>query len=716
MIVSSLFGHKKGRVANRRLFRLIRNVIGCALFVLPTALAGAQTETKTAPPDSLWAVELPVMVVTATRSEISLRDVPVPTKVVLADQIKKRGVLRLSDLLAEEPGLIQVHFLGSGIQIQGFDSDYTLVLIDGQPIIGRNGGTLDLDRFAVSNIESVEIVQGPSSSLYGSEALAGVINLRTKEALHPLAIQSGYRLQTHGTKNFNTSVESKLKNSNFHFNYDRYSSDGYDLAPETIGLTGPGFVIQSLSSRLATQFFQNLKATVSARFAHEKQHNVLGLDQSGVTTSFEENFKQVDYSVSPELVWKPSNSHRFIFRGYTSGFDTNSKLSDQSGDTDTVFEQAYHKIEAQHDLIYSSGLLVNSGLGKVSESVKADRISGASRSNSTVFAFSQQQWFLSPKFHLITSARLDIHTDYGSKWTPKVAAMYKPESSFRLRASIGSGFKAPSFQQLYMDFTNAVAGYSVIGAADAAIVLNQMVSQGQIQTVLSDPAAFSEIRPESSWAFNVSSDFDVLRHFHIHLALFRNNVRDLIETLPVALKQNGQNVFSYVNLNRIYTQGIVSEIKVRPLPELELTLGYQFLDARDRSVLDEIAKGNVFGRKDGRDYRLQRSDYGGLFNRSKHSGSLHLDWNTPNRKSNIQLRGVFRSRYGVGDLNGNLILDSDAEYVPGFSTWNVTANHSPGTRLTLQAGINNLFDYTNPGLVPSLSGRQFFVGLHFSTH
>ncbi len=73
---------------------------------------------------------------------------------------KKRGVLRLSDLLAEEPGMLQVHYFGSGIQLQGFDAEYTLILIDGQPVIGRNGGTLDLDRFAVSDIESVEIVQG----------------------------------------------------------------------------------------------------------------------------------------------------------------------------------------------------------------------------------------------------------------------------------------------------------------------------------------------------------------------------------------------------------------------------------------------------------------------------------------------------------------------------------------------------------------------------
>src|SRR3546814_8713767 len=90
-------------------------------------------------------------------------------------------MVRLDDVLVEQTGLTLVSAHGTGVQMQGFDPDYTLILLDGQPLIGRTTGTLELSRVAVGNIERIEIVKGPSSSLYGSEALAGVINIITRD-------------------------------------------------------------------------------------------------------------------------------------------------------------------------------------------------------------------------------------------------------------------------------------------------------------------------------------------------------------------------------------------------------------------------------------------------------------------------------------------------------------------------------------------------------
>ena len=89
------------------------------------------------------------------------------------------------DGYASNGGLITVDDFGGvkGIQMQGLDSQYTLILIDNQPIVGRSAGTLDLDRISVGNIQQIEIVRGASSSLYGNEALAGVINIITRKAL-----------------------------------------------------------------------------------------------------------------------------------------------------------------------------------------------------------------------------------------------------------------------------------------------------------------------------------------------------------------------------------------------------------------------------------------------------------------------------------------------------------------------------------------------------
>ena len=689
----------------------------CVLITFLVISPSFGQNNKSAPPsDSLWFIELPVMVVTATKSAIELRDVPIPTKVILGEQIRLRGGLRLSDLLSEETGFLQIHYFGSGIQLQGFDSEYTLILIDGQPVIGRNGGTLDLDRFSVSNIERVEIVQGPSSSLYGSEALAGVINLRTRSATKPLAGFASHRIQSNGTRNSNVAIESIIKGLGSRFNYDRYSSDGYDLSPDVIGLTGPSFVTHTSTARFDDTFGEKVTASLGARLAIQNQSNVIGFDQSGVELSFEERFRQKDWSLSPSFVWKFSPKHRFTFRGHLTSFDSHSELDDTTGHSVVQFNQGYQKAEVQHDLILPRGLIVNTGAGLIGEFVEADRISGGARTNQTTFAFSQQQWFPWNWLQIITSGRLDRHSDFGIHFSPKAAVMYKSAGSLRVRGSIGSGFKAPSFQQLYMDFTNAVAGYTVVGASDVAGALQNLESLGQIQAYLTDPDTFTDILPETSVAYNLSADFDLTSRIQVHISAFRNNVRDLIETLPVAAKPNGQQVFTYVNLSRIYTQGLSTEITAQPFRSIHISMGYQFLSAKDRRVLEDIDQGIVFGRQNGRDYRLSRSDYGGLFNRSKHSGTIQVAYTSPDKHTNIQIRGTIRSRYGYGDLNGNSILDAASEYVKGYLILNTSFTRDVTSRITLQAGVNNLMGYTSPQFVPSLSGRQLFAGLSIATN
>src|SRR5690606_16370102 len=125
------------------------------------------------------------------------------------DEIQARGSLRLSDLLAEQPGLAVVAGLGGeGLQVQGFDADYTLVLIDGEPVVGRTAGTLDLDRFAVTGVERVEIVRGPLSARYGADALAGVVNLITRRPGQRSAARASVQLESQGTSDVSLEAET----------------------------------------------------------------------------------------------------------------------------------------------------------------------------------------------------------------------------------------------------------------------------------------------------------------------------------------------------------------------------------------------------------------------------------------------------------------------------------------------------------------------------
>ena len=127
------------------------------------------------------------VVVTATRQEKRLGNVAIPVQLIQRKQIQQAGSMRLRDILQEQPGLQLVTGFGAGLQMQGLSPEHTLILLDGQPLIGRTSGVLDLSRVSLSGIKRIEIIKGPSSSLYGSEAMAGVINLITDNGIKPQA-------------------------------------------------------------------------------------------------------------------------------------------------------------------------------------------------------------------------------------------------------------------------------------------------------------------------------------------------------------------------------------------------------------------------------------------------------------------------------------------------------------------------------------------------
>jgi outer membrane receptor for ferrienterochelin and colicins len=709
-----MISHQVSIVPSRTVRFLLLGLI-FQFFVIALHPVSAQTkQKKKAPPDSLWTLELPVMVVTATRTPRSLRDVPIPTRVVMADQIREQGALRVSDLLSEQTGLVLVDDFGSGIQIQGFDSAYSLVLIDGEPVIGRTAGTLDLDRLPVANIDRIEIVEGPSSSIYGSEALAGVINIITRRPTQSFSARSSLRLESHATTDLNTSVEASSARGGLRLAFDRLGTNGYDLSPDVIGLTSPGYQNYTLSTRASYELFDRLAFNLSGRYSNQDQRNTIGFDQAGTRLSFEEKAVRTDWSVSPSAEWKFSPAFRLKASGHFANYINNSNFQDASGPSRIHFEQTYRKGELLGTVVLGTKHLISAGGGFIQESVAADRVAGGLRKNYNVYGFFQHQFFPSKSWEVNLSARLDAHSDYDTRFSPKAALMWKASETTRVRASVGTGFKAPSFQQLYMDFTNPVAGYSVVGASDIATALDRFEQTDQIQFYLTDPASFSTILPENSISYNISAEADLSNRLYAEVHFFLNNVRDLIETLPVAAKPNGQNIFSYTNLNRIFTRGVNAEVRYSFTENLSGSVGYQFLDARDRNVLKQLDAGRLFTRKNGIDRRLTRSDYGGLFNRSRHSGVLRLTYREPESGLTIALRGIYRSRYGFGDLNGNLILDDEREYVRGYSTWNVTVSRPVSERFDAQFGIRNAFGITNPEFIPSLSGRLYFAGLSVS--
>jgi len=180
--------------------RTCLNILSLLLLAAPPFVARGQVAQPRA--DSIWTVELRGVVVTATRTPRSLENVPASVRLITRAHAAEQGSLRISDMLEEfaELRVIRNQF-GAGLQLRGLDPAYTLILVDGQPVTGRTGGTIDLDRLPTSFVERIEVVRGPSSSLYGSEALAGVINVITRRASGGASAQVDYQRETHGTSN-----------------------------------------------------------------------------------------------------------------------------------------------------------------------------------------------------------------------------------------------------------------------------------------------------------------------------------------------------------------------------------------------------------------------------------------------------------------------------------------------------------------------------------
>ena len=153
----------------------MRNYFILYLVLVLSLAAGAQTDT-------LFNKTMDEVVVTATRTERKLGNVAVPVTIISQQTIRQSGSLRLKDILQEQTGLYITNGFGAGVQMQGLNPDYTLILIEGEPLVGRTAGVLDLNRISAGSVKKIEIVKGPSSSLYGSEAMAGVINIITDKS------------------------------------------------------------------------------------------------------------------------------------------------------------------------------------------------------------------------------------------------------------------------------------------------------------------------------------------------------------------------------------------------------------------------------------------------------------------------------------------------------------------------------------------------------
>ncbi len=689
--------------------------------------------------DSLQNHSLEEVVVTATRNERTVGALPMPVTLIKKDLIKTMGSVRLNDILTEQTGLVvvpQVNGQGSGIQIQGFSPDYTLILIDGEPIIGRYTGSLELSRLTVGNIKQVEIVKGPSSSLYGSDALAGVINIITER---PKSNQGDLSLRygANNTLDLNSSGSLIHKNLGVYLFANRYSTDGYDLSPQNYGKTVSPFSNVTLGSRITYKLGIKTDLSIGGRYFDEKQEYSFDVLTNGNSVRTHGDGSVKDWNFSPTITHRLTSHLKTTGRFYTTRYSTNTQLRRTPDDSITYrdnFNQAFTRYELNGEYFFDEQNILTVGTGHIDELVSTSRYNDQlERKQQTDYAFFQHEWMPLRELTIIAGGRYDHNSIYGGQLSPKLSARFEINKRISFKGSFGFGFKSPDFRQLYLNFNNkAGGGYSVLGTEIVREKLAEFQAQGLIQMYLFDPSLLGKLQAESSVSINIGGRAAVIPKLILDLNFFRNTIDNLIEYQPVAINTSGQSIYSYRNIKHVLMQGLEMDFTYPFTDKLSISLGYQLLYAKDRDVIENIENGGDLSYYTNPEThisgKLKACDYFGLYNRSRHTGNFKMLYSDKKSGLSGSLRVIYRGKFGIGGIRGNIqgeivpssdtdnntILDSYDNFIPGYALVNFSLAKEINKILRFQIGVDNLFDYTQPIFIPNLPGRLVYLSASFS--
>ncbi|MFT4204697.1 MAG: TonB-dependent receptor [Chitinophagaceae bacterium] len=651
-----------------------------------------------------------------------------PVKVITRRMIELMGSRRLDEVLKEQTGMAIVNNIGGGsrsvgVQMQGFGSDYVMILIDGQPMLGRNSGSFDLSRISVANIERIEIIKGASSCLYGSEALGGAINIITK---HGAVRPQGLASVTYGTLNIkDITVEGETpyyhQRGSVSLSGNYYHTDGFNTNPYlTSGTTAPPYDNYSFQGRSRYQLAQNSIVGVSARY---------GLRRSLMSKDWGDDLVSNDYQNEKDLNLSATFDHRFadglrtMTRYYFTRYSTDESLrwtSSTANTSQSVFTQNMHRAEQQFDKKWNEQLAFTGGLGFTYEQIK-EQSSVGKRNQYTYFGYLQGDWNPTKDLNFVGGVRYDRTRYYGGKVNPSFGVQYQVLPELRFKAGIGTGFKAPDFKMRYQIFYNPAANYLVIGSDMLTQTLATMRENGEIsETRTYIVQQLSQgLKPERSTSFNVGYLWQPKSIFKMETSVFYHKIYNQIDAVLVATGTSIDQIFSYRNLPRAVNKGVETSISVDPFSNLDINIGYQYLIAKDLSVEDSIRAGHwpysipIYDAATGNSYTPKPSDYWGIENRSRHMLNLKVLYTYQPWDLTANVRVNYRGKYPFGDYNGNQFIDKYDIFVKSQTLVNITFEKKLlNQHLSLRLSVDNLLDFKSM-YIPGQPGRLILGGVTY---
>lgn len=652
-----------------------------------------------------------------------------PVKIIDRRQIELMGSRRLDEVLREQTGVAMVNDIASGsravgIQMQGFSSQYIMILVDGQPMVGRNNGNLDLSRISVTNVERIEIIKGATSCLYGSEALGGAINIITRHgAVEPqarAALFYGTRNLVDATLEGETPFQGQRGSVLLTGNY--YRNDGFNTDKRYLdGQTIPPTENFALQSRIRYQLNEVHTVGIQGRFNSRRSRNNQAFGTGTALNNNLDNLRDDDINITLNLNSNYSKGLRSMLRYYYTQFDTKIDMLRENSNTllsNNEFQERNHRIEQQFAYAFSNRLKFTSGLGG-NVSTMHDVSVNQTDPLWNGFAYTQADYIPSERINFVAGLRYDHAGTYGGQLSPSFGAQYHPTDKITFKAGFGRGFIAPDFRKRYQIFYNALQGYTVMGA--------EVVKQGLQE--LQDAGEISEIRefilnnlpdrlaPESSTSINAGMAYHPWSNLKLEGSWFYHSQENFINTLQIATKINQEQIYTYENIARAYNTGFELSLSYAPIPTLDFNMGYQYLITKNKGIIDGIAAGqypynSIRDAQTGFDRASLTSDYIGLWNRSRHMVNANITYRMP-WKLTATARANFRSRYGFDDANSNGFYDDyDIHVAAHVIVYASLEKRFRNKHLTMMVTAENLFDYVDR-LIPGQMGRLLSVGLTY---
>jgi outer membrane receptor for ferrienterochelin and colicins len=656
------------------------------------SLLGYQPEIRTlkiAGSDTLRAdfrlqeqsIPLNEIVVTATRTLRFLKDVPVTTELVTRNDIQRRAASSVGDALSSEIGLdVSDGFEGRGAMMQGVDPNKVLILVDGNRVIGRVNGSIDLDQISVGNVKQIEVVKGSVSTLYGSEAIGGVINVITQPPTEPFKVifdLNGGGWAPDGGKpglrshNWSPAVSVSARTGKLGINADaRYTRIGLiDIDPSTNHTDGVDATDRLNNNlRLDYHFSEPISLIATGQLMSESKAWVEDNGLVSALVSYDDKETNTRYNGSLELLCTPATSERYSAKLYYTANDHEwdkwtqrkwgtPRITDFSSSKEnyTEFSGLLTRPLPSNQLItfgsdvYWWDISANASLGGIT--------SPYSKLLTAWDALLQDEWQFGPKWTLVPGMRYEYHQVYGSHWSPRVSAMYEPLDNLRIRASAGMGYRAPSAKELYFVFNHSSAGYVVYGNPN--------------------------LKPEESSNYTLSFEHNYSNSSVARLSFFLNDMHNLIDFDSIGVSDDYYTgIFRYNNIVSAWTRGFELERGFRPLKKLDVKLAYSYMQSLNRET----------------NFRL--------INRPEHTARWDLTY-----RSGVWTTKIW-GKY-VGRALFQDIYQTDAqitsEWSPAYQLWNAVVTRDLGNDTEVYVKIENLMDHTHPRYGPR-EGRVVSIG------